>query len=85
MTKRWETFGETCRDSTYSPNTVRRKADRGEVRSRRDAYGRRIFPPGTGKRLAAKRAKQEEGRATAAAADQEEGRATAAAADQAAA
>jgi hypothetical protein len=70
MIEQWETFGVTCRDSGYSPNTIRRKADRGEVRSRRDAYGRRIFPPGTGKRLAAKRAKQQEGRATAAAAGQ---------------
>jgi hypothetical protein len=59
MSDPWETFGVTCRDSGYSPNTIRRKADRGEVRSRRDAYGRRIFPPGTGKRLAALRAKRE--------------------------
>lgn len=43
-----ETFGQVVRISEASEGLVRRYADQGLIESRRDPYGRRLFPKGTG-------------------------------------
>jgi hypothetical protein len=43
-----ETFGQVVRISGASEALVRRYADQSLIGSRRDPYGRRIFPKGTG-------------------------------------
>jgi hypothetical protein len=46
-----ETFGQVVRISEASEGLVRKYADQGLIESRRDPYGRRLFPKGTGERV----------------------------------
>lgn len=43
-----ETLGQVARISESSENLIRRYADAGLIECRRDGYGRRVFPIGTG-------------------------------------
>lgn len=53
----WETMGQVVRGGETTDGLVRRYAELGLIECRRDSYGRRMFPPGTGE--AVKRLKQE--------------------------
>lgn len=56
-----ETLGQVVRAGAASEGLVRRYADLGLIPCRRDAYGRRVFPAGTGelvRQLKAKRLAQ---------------------------
>ena len=54
----WETLGQVVRESGASEGLVRRYDRLGLIESRRDPYGRRLFPPGTGARVRALKAER---------------------------